>query len=297
MYLDHFRLNELPFSITPNTAFACATRSHREALATLLLALEQGEGFIKISGEVGTGKTLACRKLLAMLSQHPERYATVYVPNPCLSPRTLLLSIALELKLSVQPEASEHELLAALTAGLLQFAQQHRRVVVCLDEAQAMPIATLESLRLLSNLETETAKLMHVVLFGQPELDAKLARHDLRQLAQRISFHYTLGRLTPDETEHYVLHRLQVAGSGGLSGPLFTPEVIRHLHRVTGGTPRMINIVAHKALLAAFGEGALRVGTKHISAAARDTPNAAGTLRGRLLRWLDALRWRWGMQS
>ncbi len=272
MYLEHFDLAQVPFSITPNTAFAFGSRAHREALATLLLALDGGEGFIKITGEVGTGKTLACRRFLASLAEQPARYATAYVPNPCLSPRTLFLSIAQELELPVRSRITEHELLDALKNGLVRFALERRRVVVCLDEAQAMPIASLEALRLLSNLETENAKLMHVVLFGQPELDRKLARVDLRQLSQRIGFSYELGMLTLEETERYVAHRLRIAGHRG--EPLFPVATIRRLHAATRGVPRLINIVAHKSLLLAYGEGALRVGADHVRTAVHDTPQA-----------------------
>jgi MSHA biogenesis protein MshM len=288
LYLDHFGLREAPFSITPNTAFAFATRAHREALNTLLLALDGGEGFIKITGEVGTGKTLACRRLLALLEEQ-DRCVTAYVPNPCLSPRTLLLSIAMELRLPIRADAAEHELLAALNHGLLQFAREDRRVVVCLDEAQAMPTGTLEALRLLSNLETQTAKLMQVVLFGQPELDRKLARSDLRQLAQRIAFSYELGTLDADETERYVAHRLRVAGYSGhaTGGALFAPAVMKALHRATGGVPRLVNIVAHKALLLAYGEGALRVEVRHVRSAARDTPQARRL--SRVVGWTRAI--------
>jgi MSHA biogenesis protein MshM len=306
MYLDHFGLREAPFSITPNTAFAFATRAHREAINTLLLALDGGEGFIKITGEVGTGKTLACRRLLTLLAEQSDRYATAYVPNPCLSPRTLLLSIAMELKLPIRADASEHELLTALNDGLLRLALENRRVVVCLDEAQAMPTGTLEALRLLSNLETQTAKLIHVVLFGQPELDHKLARTDLRQLAQRIAFSYELGVLDAEETERYVAHRLRVAGFTGnaTGGALLAPSVLKALHRSTGGVPRLINIVAHKALLLAFGEGALRVEVRHVRTAARDTPQSrrlsrlvgwSRVLVGRPAQWLRA--WRLGAST
>jgi MSHA biogenesis protein MshM len=291
MYLEHFQLRELPFTITPNTAFAFATRAHRDALATLLLALDDGQGFIKITGEVGTGKTLACRKLLKLLAEK-DRYATVYVPNPCLSPRKLFLSIALELKLPVRADAPEHELLSALTNGLLKFALDDKRVVVCLDEAQAMPVATLEALRLLSNLETERDKLLQVVLFGQPELDAKLARQDLRQLTQRIAFHYRMDRLQADELERYVTHRLQVAGYSGAHGPLFDTGALQQLARGTQGVPRLVNVIAHKALLLAFGEGALRVSKRHVSAAAKDTPHARhplGVLGQRLVAWWAGL--------
>jgi MSHA biogenesis protein MshM len=291
MYLDHFQLRELPFTITPNTAFAFATRAHREALATLLLALDDGQGFIKITGEVGTGKTLACRKLLKLLAEK-DGYATVYVPNPCLSPRTLFLSIALELKLPVRSDAPEHELLSALTNGLLKYALEDKRVVVCLDEAQAMPVATLEALRLLSNLETERDKLLQVVLFGQPELDAKLARQDLRQLTQRIAFHYRMDRLQPDELERYIAHRLQVAGYSGAHGPLFDAAALKQLAQRTRGVPRLVNVIAHKALLLAYGEGALRVAARHVKGAAKDTPHARhpmGQLGQRLLGWWTAL--------
>ncbi|MDZ7654075.1 MAG: AAA family ATPase [Burkholderiaceae bacterium] len=295
MYLDHFGLREAPFSITPNTAFAFATRAHREALNTLLLALDGGEGFIKITGEVGTGKTLACRRLLALLAQQ-DRYMTAYVPNPCLSPRTLLLSIAMELRLPIRADAAEHELLSALNSGLMRFAAEGRRVVLCLDEAQAIPTGTLEALRLLSNLETETAKLLQVVLFGQPELDRKLAGTDLRQLAQRIAFSYELGALDAEETERYVAHRLRVAGFNGhaTGGALFAPAVMKALHQATGGVPRLINIVAHKALLLAFGEGALRVEKLHVAAARRDTPQAqrlSHLLAGLRLVWTRPAHW------
>jgi MSHA biogenesis protein MshM len=286
MYLEHFHLREAPFSLTPSTAFAFPSRCHREALNTLLLALDGGEGFIKITGEVGTGKTLTCRRLLGALARTPGRYATAYVPNPCLSARTLFLSIAQELELPVKSRITEHELREALKNGLLKFALEERRVVVCLDEAQAMPVASLEALRLLSNLETENAKLMHVVLFGQPELDRKLARSDLRQLAQRIAFSYEMGRLTPEETERYVAHRLRVAGHAG--EPLFAPKALRRLHGATRGTPRLVNIVAHKALLLAYGEGAGRVGVQHVKDAAHDTPQAGRYAS--ILRWSQRLR-------
>jgi MSHA biogenesis protein MshM len=291
MYLDHFQLRELPFTITPNTAFVFATQAHRKALATLLLALDEGQGFIKITGEVGTGKTLACRRLLKLLAERAD-VVTAYVPNPCLTPRTLLLSVALELKLDVRSDAPEHELMAALTAGLIGYAAQDKRVVLCLDEAQAMPVATLEALRLLSNLETERAKLLQVVLFGQPELDTKLARKDLRQLAQRIAFHDVMGRLQADELERYVVHRLQVAGYTGAHGPLFDAAALRELARRTQGVPRLVNVVAHKALLLAFGEGALRVRASHVRGAARDTPHARhglSALGQRLALWWAAL--------
>lgn len=288
MYLKHFDLAAAPFSITPDTTFTYGSRAQQEALATLLLAIDDGEGFIKITGEVGTGKTLACRRFLRALTDPNEsRSANVdaaYIPNPQLTPRTLLLAVAHELRLGLRVDAPEHEILSALGRHVLQAAAAGRRVVVCLDEAQAMPVDTLEALRLLSNLETEKNKLVQVVLFGQPELDTRLARHELRQLASRITFQYRLGALSADETERYLAHRLRVAGWRGES--LFSPRVARTVHVASRGVPRLINIVAHKSLLLAYGEGALRVHSRHVRSAAADTPYATR------LSWLArALAW------
>jgi MSHA biogenesis protein MshM len=290
MYLSHFRLQAPPFSITPDTAFVFDSRAQQEALATLLLAIDDGAGFIKISGEVGTGKTLACRRLLAALATSRQPPCdTVYVPNPCLSARSLLLAIGMELGVSLRTSSSEHMLLAALNQHLIGRAAAGRRVVVCLDEAQAMPRDTLEALRLVSNLETEKRKLIQIVLFGQPELDRRLQKPSMRQLASRITFHYTLGSLSAQETERYLAHRLRVAGHQGTE--LFSPVVARLVHRATRGIPRLINIVAHKALLLAYGEGALRVTPLHVQLAARDTPSATPLgLGSRLSAWFGQRR-------
>jgi MSHA biogenesis protein MshM len=289
MYLNHFNLAAAPFSITPDTEFTYGSRSQLEALNTLLLAIDDGEGFIKITGEVGTGKTLACRRFLSALacrsSSNCAGFDTAYIPNPQLTPRTLLLAIAQELKVTMRPDAPEHEILTAMNRAVMRSAADGRRVVVCLDEAQAMPLDTLEALRLLSNLETEKRKLVQVVLFGQPELDVRLARPELRQLASRISFQYRLGALSREETERYLAHRLRVAGLRG--DALFPPPVARATFRATRGIPRLINIVAHKALLLAYGEGALRVSAAHIKAAAADTPYASHL--GVLSRWIATL--------
>ncbi len=215
---------------------------------------------------------------MAALAGRESRYDIAYIPNPALTPRTLLLTIAVELKLPLRGDAPEHEILASLNAALLRAAADGRQVVVCLDEAQAMPADTIEALRLVTNLETEKRKLLQVVLFGQPELDRKLARPELRQLASRITFQYHLGALTREETERYLAHRLRVAGYRGAE--LFPLHVARHLHRATRGIPRLINIVAHKSLLIAFGQGALRVSKKFVRAAADDTPYA------RRITWL-----------
>jgi len=274
MYKAHFGLSELPFGITPDTSFAYACTSHQEALNTLLVAVQNGEGFIKITGEVGTGKTLLCRRFLAMLG---ENHVSAYIPNPSLEPRTLLFALGEELGAELPKEADQHHLLKGFTKVLLDFADKGKAVVLCLDEAQAMPIETLEAMRLLTNLETEKRKLLQVVLFGQPELDQKLGRESVRQLRQRITFQYRLTALRRNEVDHYIAHRLRVAGYRG--SQLFTKAAVRVVHRQSRGVPRLINIIAHKAMLLAFGEGLQQVLPRHVRGAAADTPAAAARRR------------------
>jgi MSHA biogenesis protein MshM len=269
-YLRHFGLREAPFGITPDTSFFYACRSTQEALNTLLIALGNGEGFIKITGEVGTGKTLLCRKFLATLDAN---WASAYIPNPNLEPRALVLAIAEELAVAVQPDVDQHHLLRGITRALLDHARHGRRVVLCMDESQGMPLDTLETLRLLTNLETEKRKLLQVVLFGQPELDRKLASESIRQVRQRITFQCVLRGLHKDEIGAYIEHRLAIAGRVG--GPLFDASALRALHRASRGVPRLVNILAHKALLLVFGEGGRCASRRHVHAAAVDTPEAA----------------------
>lgn len=295
MYRNHFHLQRLPFSITPDTSFAYSSSSQRNALNTLLLTTDAGEGFVKITGEVGSGKTLLCRRFLARLAAAnvpKRRFRTAYIPNPCLSPSTLLMAIAAELKVHVQNPDSQYDLLHSLNRALLRFAALGEQVVVCLDEAQAMPLETLESLRLLSNLETEQSKLLQIVLFGQRELDARLARDNLRQLRSRIAFSYRLGRLSLPETVGYLQHRLATAGHSG--EPLLSVQAARSIHRGARGLPRRINILAHKALLVAYGQGATSVSVQHVRLARSDSAGENGTAR--MVSWLHrlvaALHWR-----
>ncbi|MFA5241511.1 MAG: AAA family ATPase [Sulfuricella sp.] len=269
MYQAHFGFAEPPFGITPDTSFFFAFTRYQEALNTLLVAVHGGEGFIKITGEVGTGKTLLCRKFLASMGND---FVTAYIPNPYLEPRALLMAVAEDLHITVDLMADQHHLLKALTLGLMNFAREGKRVVLCLDEAQAMPLETLEALRLLTNLETEKRKLLQIVLFGQPELDDKLEQDSIRQLKQRISFHYRLGELGRAELEAYVKHRLAIAGYAGET--LFTRSAMRHLFRASGGVPRLVNILAHKALLLTYGQGRMQVEARHVRAAVADTPAA-----------------------
>lgn len=269
-YFRHFGLREAPFGITPDTSFFYACRSTQEALNTLLITLGNGEGFIKITGEVGTGKTLLCRKFLATLD---AGWVSAYIPNPNLEPRALVLAIAEELAVPVAPDIDQHHLLRGITRVLLDHARHARRVVLCMDESQGMPLETLETLRLLTNLETEKRKLLQVVLFGQPELDRKLASESIRQLRQRITFQHALQGLDRAEIGAYVEHRLSVAGHSG--SPLFDAGAQRALHRASRGVPRLVNILAHKALLLVFGEGGRCASRRHVHAAAVDTPSAA----------------------
>lgn len=269
-YLGHFGLREPPFGITPDTTFFFPCRSTQEALNTVLVALQNGEGFIKITGEVGTGKTLLCRKFLATLDD--SRWVSAYMPNPSLEPRTLLLALAEELGAGIEPGIEQHRLLRAITRALLDLARHDRRVVLCMDESQAMPLETLETLRLLTNLETEKRKLMQVVLFGQPELDRKLQSESIRQLRQRISFQYDLKGLDEHEVGAYFVHRLRVAG---YTGPeLLGARARRELYRASGGVPRLVNVLSHKALLLVYGEGGWSIDKRHVRAAREDTPAA-----------------------
>jgi len=269
MYKAHFSLRESPFGITPDTSFFFACDAHQEALNTLLVAVRNGEGFVKITGEVGTGKTLLCRKFLASLG---DGFISAYIPNPYLEPRALLLALADELGVALDQDVDQHRLLKALNLALLSAARNGKRVVLCLDEAQAMPLETLESLRLLTSLETEKRKLLQVVLFGQPELDRKLDQESIRQLKQRITFQYCLAALNVKELDNYLDYRLAIAGYNGVRP--FSKGAVKQLHRASGGVPRLINIVAHKAMMLAYGEGAREIGTRHIRAATADTPAA-----------------------
>ena len=279
IYLSHFGLREPPFGITPDTSFFYACASSQEALNTLLVAVANGEGFIKITGEVGTGKTLLCRKFLATLD---DSWVSAYIPNPNLEPKTLLFALAEEMNVKLDGGLDQHHLLKALNLALLDFARQKRRVVVCLDETQAMPLESLETLRLLTNLETEKRKLVQVILFGQPELDEKLAHESIRQLRQRITFQHHLGTLTREETEYYLAHRLAIAGYSGEG--VFAPGAVKRIYRGSRGVPRLVNILANKAMMLAYGEGSRRVTAQHARAAAADTPASFALSRAWL--WL-----------
>ena len=267
MYQEHFGLRELPFSITPDTGFFFSYGHYADALNTLLVALRTGEGFIKVTGEVGTGKTLLCRKLLATLDKD---FVSAYLPNPMLTPYGLQTAVAEELGIPVNRQYNAHHLQKRITERILELNAEGRKVVLCLDEAQAMPLETLETLRLLTNLETEKRKLLQVVLFGQPELEEKLNRPEIRQLRQRITFAYRLEPIDREGMNAYVQHRLMVAGHQG-GGSLFRPRALQRLYRASRGIPRLVNILAHKSLMAAYGRGDREVDREHVQMAIADT--------------------------
>lgn len=267
MYEAFFGLREKPFALTPNTGFLVQLAPYQACLNLLRVALGEGEGFIKVTGEVGTGKTLLCRALLNELDS--ARYQVAWLPNPTLTPMALRQAVAHELHIPDVGDLDNHGLLTALHTRLIELAGQGRSTVLLIDEAQALPTATLEALRLLTNLETEHSKLLQVVLFGQPELDATLAREDFRQLRQRITFSYGLRPLDVSDATRYLQERLAVAGYRG--EPLFKAAAVRLLVRGSGGIPRLLNILASKCLMVAFGEGARQVGARHVRRALEDT--------------------------
>ncbi|KXS53845.1 MAG: MSHA bioproteinis protein MshM [Marinobacter sp. T13-3] len=279
MYESHFGLQEAPFALTPNTRYFLRAPSHSESLELLLVALRQREGFIKVTGEVGTGKTLLCRLLLNELDKEA---CTAYIPNPHLPPETLYEAVAEELGVDVARCANTHQTLKALNQRLIDLAMEQKPVVLVIDEAQAMPEQTIEALRLLTNLETESTRLLQVVLFGQPELDAALGKDSLRQLRQRITFQTRLAPLTKDSVGQYIRHRLTQAGYNG--GELFAPSAVKVIWKASGGIPRLVNVLAHKSLLAAWGGGNAQVSRKHAMQAVRDTESArpVGFMGGRI---------------
>lgn len=250
MYLEHFKFRQFPFALTPNTHFYCDLNGYQAALNVLLVSLANGEGFIKIIGEVGTGKTLLCRKLLSQLD---SSFVTAYILNPDLTSLGLRRAFAQEIGIDVSHHMDAQRILELITQKLLELNAADKKVILVIDEAQALPVECLESIRLLTNLETETTKLLHVVLFAQPELDTRLEQPELRQLKQRISFSHYISPLTRSDLNAYLSHRLVTAGF--THGALFERKACDLLYRASQGIPRVINILCHKALLSAYGQG------------------------------------------
>ncbi|WP_028114434.1 ExeA family protein [Ferrimonas kyonanensis] len=281
MYKGFYGLTESPFSIAPNPAFLFLSGRHREALAHLTYGLGEHGGFVLLTGEVGTGKTTVSRSLLAQL---PDNTDTAFILNPALTELELLATLCDELKIGYDPDPTLKQLTDKISAFLLANHQAGRNTVMIIDEAQHLKPEVLEQLRLLTNLETDTRKLLQVILIGQPELQELLQRRELRQLAQRITARYHLLPLTREEVAFYVQHRLQVAGR---PQPLFKPGAIRALHQYSGGVPRVINLLCERALMGGFAHQKIHLGRREVEAAAAEVLGIKAKARGRW-PWLAA---------
>jgi MSHA biogenesis protein MshM len=266
MYYEHFGLKEPPFKITPNTEVFFTGGNRGAVLDAITYAILNGEGIVKVVGEVGSGKTMLCRMLQTML---PDRVESIYLANPSVAPEDVLHAIAFELQLKLPKTADRLKVMQALQAHLLKRHAAGKQVVIFIEEAQGMPLATLEEIRLLSNLETNYDKLLQIVLFGQPELDENLNEINIRQLRERITHSFHLSPLESKEIGEYILFRLRAAGYFGPH--LFTPAAIKKLSNAAQGLVRRVNILADKSLLAAFSENVYQVTPKHVQAAIGDS--------------------------
>jgi general secretion pathway protein A len=266
MYLSLFGLNEKPFAITPDPRYLYLSERHAEALAHLLYGINEAGGFVQLTGEVGTGKTTVVRSLLA---QAPQNAEIALILNPRMTAPEFLLTICEELGIGVPDHAtgSLKDLVDILSHYLLRAHGRGKRIVLVVDEAQNLAPEVLEQVRLLTNLETNTQKLLQIILIGQPELREILARTELRQLAQRITGRYHLCPLLRQETAAYVRHRLRVAGA---TNDIFTPHALAEVHRLSGGVPRVINVICDRALLAAYTQDRHRVTTPMVRRSAEE---------------------------
>jgi MSHA biogenesis protein MshM len=266
VYYEHFGLKQPPFKITPNTEFFFSGGNRGSVLDALIYAINSGEGIIKVVGEVGSGKTMLCRMLQTLL---PEKVDSIYLANPSVAPKDVLHAIAFELQLPLPENADRLQVMHVLQDYLLERHAAGKQVVIFVEEAQGMPLATLEEIRLLSNLETKHDKLLQIVLFGQPELDVNLNETQIRQLRERITHSFNLGPLQEDEIGEYLIFRLRAAGYFGPH--LFSKASIRLITKATQGLVRRVNILADKALLSAFAENVYQVMPKHARAAIADS--------------------------
>jgi MSHA biogenesis protein MshM len=266
VYQEHFGLTRPPFKITPDTSLFYEGSQRGAALDALIYAINSGEGIIKVVGEVGSGKTMLCRMLEVRLSSNID---VIYIANPSLSPDNILHVIAHELHLDVNSEMSKVNVMQQIQTHLLKKHAGNRQVVLFVEEAQSMPIETLEEIRLLSNLETDENKLLQMVLFGQPELDEKLSAPHIRQLKERITHSFNLSPFPPDDTLQYLNFRLRAVGYKGPD--VFNKKTAGVVKKYSAGLTRRINIIADKSLLAAFSESSHTVTPSHIKSAAQDS--------------------------
>jgi MSHA biogenesis protein MshM len=266
MYYAHFGLKEPPFKITPNTEVFFTGGNRGAVLDALIYAITSGEGIVKVVGEVGSGKTMLCRMLQTIL---PEKIESIFLANPSVAPEDVLHAIAFELQLKLPKNADRLKVMQVLQTHLLARHAAGKQVVIFVEEAQGMPLATLEEIRLLSNLETKHDKLLQIVLFGQPELDENLNQTNIRQLRERITHSFNLAPLQVKEIGEYLMFRLRAAGYFG--PPMFTQPAVKKLANAADGLVRRVNILADKALLAAFAENVYQVTPKHVQAAISDS--------------------------
>ena len=264
MYLEHFGLREAPFRITPHTGFFYDGAQRGATLEALLYAVTHDEGIVKVTGEVGSGKTMLCRMLLERLPEHVE---SIYLANPSLNREELLYALADELKIPSTPQRT-HLLLREIQQHLVTLYSQGRRVLVLIDEAHAMPAESLEEIRLLSNLESRQHKLLQIVLFGQPELNGVLSAQDMRQLRERITHNFALEPLQHTDIGTYLMFRLRAAGYRGPD--LFSPAALQLFAQTSEGLTRRLNLLADKALLAAFANNTHLIDTREAQAAIAD---------------------------
>ncbi|WP_168204097.1 ExeA family protein [Aliikangiella coralliicola] len=258
-------MQKLPFGLTPDTELFCPLEPHIEALNVLTFAINSGEALVKVTGEVGTGKTMLCRLLLNQLDTNRR---TAYIPYPKLSARELKFSLAKELGIRISTECRDDQLTQRIQTRLLNLNKKHGPVVLVIDEAQVLDNDGLETLRLFTNLETEQHKLLQIVLFAQPELDVKLANSKLRQIKQRIVFSYHLKPLNTGQVCAYVKKRLESVGSTQIRYSVFANWLVHHYSK---GIPRIINILCHKALLLSFGQNKDSINAINLIKAAKDT--------------------------
>jgi len=266
MYYEYFGLKQPPFRITPDTSLFFPGGDRGAILDALIYAIVSGEGIVKLVGEVGSGKTTLCRMLEKEL---PDNVEIVYLANPSLSPDNILHAIAFELKLKVQPDDSRLKVMNSLQNYLLERHAENKQIVVFVEEAQSMPIATLEEIRLLSNLETAQNKLLQIVIFGQPELDIMISKPEIRQLKERITYSFYLSPFKPNEVKDYINSRLRACGYRSVE--LFSDKAIKTISKYSNGLLRRINILADKALLASYADNQNTVSVKHVKLAAHET--------------------------
>lgn len=269
MYLQHFGLAQYPFSLTPNTHYYLKFPDHQTAFNLLNSALMDSSSFLKITGEVGIGKTMLCRKMINALEASKNRYITAYIPHPILNVEATMRTLAEELSIEAEEKLSYYELLKLITEKLVNIFDEEKYLVVFIDEAQAIPEETLEAIRLLTTIDHDHGSRLQVVLFGQPELDKLLEQPTLSELNSNLSFSYQLTALDRAGVETYVEHRLFKAGYNG--APMFTGDALELLCQDSQGIPRLINILAHKALMLAFGKGDQLISEKHVFKAILNT--------------------------